>query len=47
MASVSSNIKCPKCNSKDCVQDLYYKTGEEYTNCPDCGYSKVFSHKID
>jgi hypothetical protein len=40
MASVSSNIECPKCKSKDCLLDIYYKIGEEYLDCPDCGYSE-------
>lgn len=39
MGSVMSNIECPNCNSPECFEDYYYKTGEEYKHCPDCGYS--------
>ena len=38
MGSVISNIDCPNCNSPECMEDYYYKTGECYAHCPDCGY---------
>lgn len=40
MGSVIDAIECPNCKSPDCYLDFYYKTNEEYTFCPDCGYSK-------
>lgn len=40
MGSVIDCIDCPNCKSPDCHNDFYYKTGEEYTFCSDCGYSK-------
>lgn len=39
MGSVITMEDCPNCNSQACV-DFYYKTGEEYTFCHHCGYSK-------
>lgn len=39
MGSVMSNIDCPNCNSPECFEDYYYKTGEGFQQCPDCGYS--------
>jgi Zn ribbon nucleic-acid-binding protein len=47
MGSVMGHIECPRCKSEDCFEDYYYKTGEEYVNCPDCGYSRSFSIKRD
>lgn len=46
MACVSSDIMCPKCKSKDCIEDFYYKKGEVYINRPDCGYSKILNYNI-
>jgi hypothetical protein len=40
MGSVLDFIECPNCKSPDCSLDYYYKTGEEYTLCGDCGYTK-------
>ena len=40
MGSVIDSIDCPNCSSPDCFVDFYYKTGEEYNFCSDCGYSK-------
>lgn len=40
MGSVIDCIECPNCKSPDCHSDYYYKTGEEYTFCSDCGYAK-------
>lgn len=47
MGSVINNIKCPNCKSEDCIDDFYYKSGEEYINCPECGYYRVFQYKRD
>jgi hypothetical protein len=38
MGSVMGQIECPRCKSEECFEDYYYKTGEEYISCPDCGY---------
>ncbi len=40
MGSVIDCIDCPNCKSPECHTDFYYKTGEEYTFCPECGYTK-------
>ncbi len=37
MGSVGDYIKCPNCKM-EASSDFYYKTGEEYINCPHCGY---------
>jgi uncharacterized Zn finger protein len=37
MGSVSDNIECWNCKNEAHVE-YYYKTGEEYINCPHCGY---------
>lgn len=39
MASVLDYIECPNCKEEAHI-DFYYKTGEEYTFCPNCGYTK-------
>ena len=39
MASVLDYIECPNCKS-EAMSDYYYKTGEEYTNCNNCGYHR-------
>lgn len=39
MASVLDFIECPNCKS-EAVCDYYYKTGEEYTSCNNCGYHR-------
>ena len=33
-------IECPHCKEPNCSSDYYYKSGEEYIQCPDCGYYK-------
>ena len=38
MGSVVGNIECPRCKSEECFEDYYYKSGEIYVSCPDCGY---------
>jgi len=37
MASVIDYIECPNCK-QEAYSDFYYKTGEEYINCSNCGY---------
>lgn len=37
MGSVIDYIECPNCKS-EAYSDYYYKTGEEYVNCNNCGY---------
>lgn len=38
MGSLIDNIDCPVCKSPEASNDFYYKTGEEYTHCHQCGY---------
>ena len=45
MGSVQEKIVCPQCGSGEAIFDYFYKTGEEYTFCPLCGYRKA--HSID
>ena len=47
MGSVIEYIECPRCGQENCVNDFYYKSGEEYISCPDCGYYRVFHFKRD
>ena len=44
MGSVLDTINCPKCGN-DAQSDFYYKTGEEYTLCQNCGYHKSITIK--
>ena len=37
MASVIDYMECPNCKC-EAFSDFYYKTGEEYVNCANCGY---------
>lgn len=37
MGSVIDYIECTNCKT-DAYSDFYYKTGEEYINCNNCGY---------
>jgi Zn ribbon nucleic-acid-binding protein len=39
MGSVIDNIQCPNCGH-EAFCDFYYKTGEEYINCNNCGYHR-------
>jgi Zn ribbon nucleic-acid-binding protein len=39
MASVIDYIECPNCK-QEAWMDFYYKTGEEYVSCNNCGYHK-------
>jgi len=47
MGSVINYIDCPNCNQNNCFCDYYYKTGEEFTLCPDCGYHESHKYKRD
>lgn len=47
MGSVIDYIECPRCKQENCIDDFYYKSGEEYINCPDCGYHRIFRYKRD
>ena len=47
MGSVINHIECPRCKQENCTEDFYYKSGEEYINCHDCGYHRVFHYKRD
>jgi len=37
MGSVIEYIECPNCK-QEAYSDFYYRTGEEYVNCSNCGY---------
>jgi Zn ribbon nucleic-acid-binding protein len=37
MGSVIDYIDCPNCE-QEAFSDFYYKTGEQYVNCNNCGY---------
>ena len=39
MGSVIDYIECPNCKT-EAMSDFYYKTGEEYINCNNCGYHR-------
>ena len=39
MGSVIDHIECPNCK-QEAYSDFYYKTGEEYVNCNNCGYHR-------
>ena len=39
MASVLDFIECPNCG-QEASDDFYYKTGEEYIFCQNCGYHR-------
>jgi Zn ribbon nucleic-acid-binding protein len=39
MGSVIDYIECPNCKT-EAYSDFYYKTGEEYVNCSNCGYHR-------
>ena len=46
MGSVIDYIECPHCKS-EAYSDHYYKTGEEYINCQNCGYHYSVTYKRD
>ena len=39
MGSILDFIECPNCKH-EAADDFYYKTGEEYVNCGNCGYHR-------
>ena len=47
MGSVITYIECPNCKSEYCSEDYYYKTGEMYTKCSQCGYTNDNFFKRD
>lgn len=47
MGSVIDYIECPRCHQPNCIDDFYYKSGEEIINCPDCGYRHSSLYKRD
>ncbi len=46
MGSVIDYIECPNCK-QEAFSDYYYKTGEQYINCNNCGYHYSFIIKRD
>ena len=46
MGSVIDYIECPNCKH-EAYSDFYYKTGEEYVNCQNCGYHYSATFKCD
>jgi Zn ribbon nucleic-acid-binding protein len=40
MGSVIDQIECPNCR-EEATLDFYYKTGEEYVICGNCGYHRA------
>jgi len=46
MGSVIDYIECPNCK-QEAYDDFYYKTGEEYVNCQNCGYHYSATYKRD
>jgi Zn ribbon nucleic-acid-binding protein len=46
MGSVIDYIECPHCG-QEAYNDFYYKTGEEYVNCQNCGYHYSATYKTD
>jgi len=44
MGSVIDYIECPHCKT-EAYCDFYYKTGEEYINCQNCGYHYSAAYK--
>ena len=47
MGSVLDHIECPECKCEEATHDFYYKSGEEYVNCPRCGYHYSQTRKIN
>ena len=46
MGSVIDYIECPNCK-QEAFSDFYYKTGEDYINCGNCGYHYAQTLKRD
>lgn len=36
---IDYGCQCPNCKQENMWEDYYYKTGEVYQHCPDCGYN--------
>jgi hypothetical protein len=47
MGSVSIDGICPRCESKNYVENFHYSTHENYKMCYDCGYYKAVVIKKD
>lgn len=47
MGSVINYIECPRCKQDNCMEDYYYKSGEIYIHCSDCGYHRACFYKRD
>jgi hypothetical protein len=48
MGSVVDFIECPNCKTEESYAvDYYYKTGEEYGLCGECGYHESHHYKRD
>jgi len=45
MGSVINYIECSRCKSENCFEDYYYKTGEIFSSCSDCGYHRSAFYK--
>jgi Zn ribbon nucleic-acid-binding protein len=46
MGSVLDQIECPNCK-QEATMDFYYKTGEEYVFCQNCGYNHSHTYRRD
>lgn len=46
MGSVIDYIECPNCKN-EAFSDFYYKTGEEYVYCENCGYKYSALYRRD
>ena len=46
MSSIIDNIECPNCGT-EAHSDFYYKTGEEYVSCNNCGYYSSVTFRRD
>jgi len=44
MGSIIDHIECPNCKA-EAHSDFYYKSGEEYINCNNCGYYYSYTIK--
>jgi Zn ribbon nucleic-acid-binding protein len=44
MGSVLDRIECPNCK-REATLDFYYKTGEEFVFCGNCGYNYSSAYK--
>ena len=42
---IDYNKDCPRCKQENCIYEFWYKTGEEFFHCPDCGYHREFRYK--